>query len=380
MPAGTRTDTTRQLILHAEDAPLPGIVQPGTHQRYRHPRLAIETRQPGTLQDGYLRVEMAFAGICGTDVHMVQTDPVSGYVRSSAPAEIPSTGRVIGHEGVGRVVECGHGCRHVHPGDWVCFESIVACHHCVACRCGDFNQCHQARLLGMQVDGLFGNFVDLPASLAHVVTDLAESSSRLPATACVEPAGVAWLALENARIKGGDNLLIFGGGPIGQYCAMIARLFCGAARIVLIDPEPRRRKLADVWCDETLSPEEFRENSRFSCDVLIEASGCLDNVSLAFRQIRANGRVILLARSGMPLTIAAVDHMITQAISIQGVRGHLGGVFDRILCLYRAGRMPLDAVITRTLDGLDELLAWLQHPERIVREECKILVRLGATE
>jgi (R,R)-butanediol dehydrogenase/meso-butanediol dehydrogenase/diacetyl reductase len=68
--------------------------------------------------------------------------------------------------------------------------------------------------------------------------------------------------------------------------------------------------------------------------------------------------------------------MITQAITISGSRGHLGGALARVLALYRSGSLPLAGVVTDVLDGLDALLAALRTPEAIVRDHCKILVRL----
>ena len=83
---------------------------------------------------------MIYVGVCGTDVHLVECDPCTHYVRSSAPASIPPSGRVIGHEGVGRVCAVGDAIEHVGPGDIVSFASIIACMNCDICRRGDFNQ------------------------------------------------------------------------------------------------------------------------------------------------------------------------------------------------------------------------------------------------
>jgi D-xylulose reductase len=56
---------------------------------------------------------MTYAGVCGTDVHLVASHPDTGYIRCSAPAKIPQEGRVIGHEGVGQVLEVGSQVKHV---------------------------------------------------------------------------------------------------------------------------------------------------------------------------------------------------------------------------------------------------------------------------
>jgi len=79
-----------------------GVERPGPHQIYRHPRVEVEVRALGELHPDEIRVRMIYAGLCGTDAHLVTASPETGYIRSSAPALIPPEGRIIGHEGWGR--------------------------------------------------------------------------------------------------------------------------------------------------------------------------------------------------------------------------------------------------------------------------------------
>lgn len=366
------------IVLRAEDAPLPGTPGIGPHQRYRAPRLGVESRSTGPPGPGRLQVEMLYAGVCGTDLHLLQSDPLTGYVRSSAPATIPPRGRVIGHEGVGRVIAAGDGTGGLGPGSIVAFDSIIACRHCPVCLRGDFNQCPDALLLGMQADGLFGTVVDVPASLAHDLTACIGSDRDLRAAACLEPAGCALLACENARVAAGERVLVFGGGPIGLFAAMLCRRVFGAIHVTLVEPLARRRELAAAWCDAVADSEEFLATQTAPIDVMIEASGKLDNVDGAFTRLAPNARVVLLGRSGAPLSIGAVDHMITNAISVAGSRGHLGGLLPRVFGLYRAGLLPLPEAVTGVLGSLEELALALREPDAIAREHCKLLVKIGS--
>jgi len=111
---------------------------------------------------------------------------------------------------------------------------------------------------------------------------------------------------------------------------------------------------------------------------MIEASGKLDNVDGAFTRLAPNARVVLLGRSGAPLSIGAVDHMITNAISVAGSRGHLGGLLPRAFGLYRAGLLPLPEAVTGVLGSLEELELALREPDAIAREHCKLLVQIGS--
>lgn len=368
---------TRVVVVHAEREPMPGVEAPGPHQLYRNPTVGVENRALGALHPDEVRVKMLYAGICGSDLHLVETNPETGYIRSSAPARIPVEGRVIGHEGVGEVIEIGDHVRHVKPGAIVTFESIIVCHYCDVCRRGQFNQCRRARLLGLEKDGLFGTVVDVPSMLTHDVTEVAGTDRGLRAAACVEPAGVAYVACQNTHVSGGDVVVVFGGGPIGLFTAMLAKWIFGAAVVHLVEPVAFRRDLARKWFRHVHDVEEFFAAPPRAVDVLIEASGAMNNVTQLFRQLSANGRVALLARSGKPLELDAVDHMITNQISIVGSRGHLCGAFASVLNLFKNDRIPLEEIVTEVVQGTDKLAMTLKDPERVLNRNCKVLARLN---
>ncbi len=371
---------TSVLVAYAEKQPQQGVPSPGPNQLYRNPVLHIEDRKLSQLAPGYIRIEMSLAGICGTDIHVIQTTRETGYIKGTAPIDIPpASGRVLGHEGVGRVIETGSGVSNVKVGDYVTFKSILTCQTCKQCRSGRFNQCKHAKLFGLEHDGLFGTIVDVPATLAHCVSDLADSEHGLIAASCVEPAGVGYVAATATRVSPGDNVLIFGAGPIGALTAMLCREVFGAAEIHVVEPVAYRREFVTRWASHVYDNEFFNGAvMSHAIDVIIEASGVVDNVNYAFRRLAPNGRVALLARSGMPLTVQHVDYMITNTIKILGSRGHLGGAFNNILHMIRVGRLPLHEVVTNTISGLDTLKQCLEHPQAIVDNNCKVLVELSS--
>ena len=127
---------------------------------------------------------------------------------------------------------------------------------------------------------------------------------------------------------------------------------------------------------KVFSPEEFL-GERFKFDVLFECSGNMESLSRAFHRIDPNGRVCVLARSGQDLYLNAMDHMITNNIAIIGSRGHLGGIYERMLPLIKSGQFPILDVVTRELNGLRELLDYLRDPKRILQEECKVACRIS---
>lgn len=367
---------TKAVVVRADRQPMEGIAHPRTHETYRNPRITVENRQLGELRDDEIRVEVLYAGICGTDLHLVSTNPETGYVLCSAPALIDENGRIIGHEAVARVLAIGSRVRHLKPADVVTFESIITCQHCEVCRRGQFNQCLSARLLGLETDGLFANVVDIPGMLAHDVSEFAQTEKEMKAAACIEPAGVAYVACENTHIAPGDSVVVFGAGPIGAFAAMFSKLIFGASRVWVVEPGRFRRSLALRWGDEAMDVQEFFDNVPSPVDVVIEASGHTDNVRRIFRRLNPNGRVALLGRSGAPLMLDAVDHMITNAISIVGSRGHLCGAFSKIIKLAISKRIDLDQIVTEVVDGPEGVCSILAEPERIA-DNCKVLARFN---
>ena len=115
----------------------------------------------------------------------------------------------------------------------------------------------RARLLGLEKDGLFGAVVDLPSMLTHDVGAMADSDVGLRAAACVEPAGVAYVACENTRVAGGDVVVVFGAGPIGALAALLSKVVFGAARVYVVEPIAFRREFVRRWCDRAYDLEEF---------------------------------------------------------------------------------------------------------------------------
>lgn len=364
--------TSQSLVLYADPETQAGAN--GANCRYRRPRLVRQSRLLKTLRRDSIRIRVAKVGLCGTDLHLLDST-AEGYVRCSSPMSIPPVGRIIGHEATGIVTAVGDCNLPFSCGDVVCCESIVVCHHCRKCRQGQFNQCEQSSLIGLEQDGLFTEFADLPASVAHCVTDLAGSDRELEALACVEPAAVSYLACVNAQISPGDAVAVLGAGPIGFYTALMAKTLFGAASVCICEQSPFRREFARQAGDIVMSPEELFSSSR-RFDALIDAAGALVETNRLIPRMNGNGRIVLLARTGQPLSIDHVDHVISKSLRIIGSRGHLGGAFDAVLNLVRANRLDLRLPVTRVVHGFDELAQALRNSSGIVDGDCKVVANL----
>jgi threonine dehydrogenase-like Zn-dependent dehydrogenase len=195
------------------------------------------------------------------------------------------------------------------------------------------------------------------------------------AAACLEPAGVAYLACLNARIKPGERVAVLGAGPIGLLTVMLCKLAFGASTVCLVEPLDFRREFANQWADICLTPDQFMENSH-QFEVIIDAAGDLELVAKALNKMSAGGRIGLLARNGQTLTLDKIDLLITRNLSIFGSRGHLGGLYEQLARLYLSGRLPMHLVITKLIHGLDDLSQHIIHPQTVVQDNCKVMCEL----
>jgi threonine dehydrogenase-like Zn-dependent dehydrogenase len=228
----------------------------------------------------------------------------------------------------------------------------------------------------MERDGLFATRVDVPAYLAHDVSDLHDRDGGLVAATCVEPAACGFVACVACRVGPGDVVVVFGAGPLGLFAAMACRLAFGASAIHVVEPVPFRRDLAARWADRCWDVEEFFAEPAPLADVVIETSGALANVDRALARVGPNGRVALLARGGEPLALRNVDRLISNGISIAGSRGHLGGAVADVLRLIRAGRLPLHEGVTDVVEGVRGLEKCLADPALVTQHNGKVLARL----
>jgi threonine dehydrogenase-like Zn-dependent dehydrogenase len=190
-------------------------------------------------------VALTASAICGTDLHMIR-GTVSGM----------QNGTILGHEGVGVVEEIGRGARNLSAGDRVIIPSTIACGNCSYCRAGYYAQCDRANPNGPGAGTAFfggpkssGPFDGLQAEKARVpfahvglvkVPDEVDDDQAILLSDIVP---TAYMAAENAQIKPGNTVAVFGLGPVGQFCVACAKLF-DVGRVIAIDTIPSRLEMA----------------------------------------------------------------------------------------------------------------------------------------
>jgi len=169
---------------------------------------------------GEALVRVAFAGICGSDMHIIHGD--NAFVRFP---------RITGHEFAGVVEAVGEGVADdVVVGDRVCIDRVISCGHCYPCRIGRPNVCSSLAVIGVHRDGGFEELVAVPAANVHQLPD----HIGLDAAALVEPYTIAANVLDRMQPHPGDRLMILGAGVIGLTILQMA-LAKGIKEVIVTD-------------------------------------------------------------------------------------------------------------------------------------------------
>jgi (R,R)-butanediol dehydrogenase/meso-butanediol dehydrogenase/diacetyl reductase len=185
---------------------------------------------PAGLPTGWVRIEVAWCGVCGSDVAEYLQGPIALGFAAGAERQV-----VLGHETSG-VVVAAHGDQSL-VGRRVVTDTLISCARCPACRRGDVNLCPELVVSGFTADGGLAQFVDVPADTCFVVPD----GVGLDLAALSEPLAVAVRAADRAQLDPIGQVVIVGLGAVGL---MLAALL-GPARAVGVDPLSSRRQQAE---------------------------------------------------------------------------------------------------------------------------------------
>lgn len=264
---------------------------------------------------GEVLIRVTHAGICGTDVHIYNWDRWSQR-RIKPPL-------ITGHEFVGKVEALGEGVEGLKVGQRVSAEGHITCGHCQYCRTGQGHICQNVKIIGVDRDGCFAEFITIPQENIWPV------DPRIPDAhaATFDPLGNAMHTVMSENISG-KTVLIVGAGAIGLFAIPIARSM-GAQTIVVAEPNKYRRELAktlkaDLIVDsakEKMSDVVKREVDVNGVDVVLEMSGHPDGFREGLRSLRGAGTMVLLGIPSEPLAIDWAEDVIFKAAKIVGVNG-----------------------------------------------------------
>ncbi|AEH81510.1 zinc-dependent alcohol dehydrogenase [Sinorhizobium meliloti] len=247
---------------------------------------------------GELAIEVAAAGICGSDIHAYEW--TAGY--EFMTAVMPVT---IGHEFSGVVQSVGEGVSGFRAGDRVTCWPTKTCGKCHACSAGRPQDCGHRSIIGLHCDGGFAERVTVPASNCRRIPD----GLDLEIAALTEPLSIAVNALDVAEVAPGDCTVVLGPGPIGLGVAWVAAnrgadvLLAGfndAVRLSLAR-EMGIPHIADLA--ETSLADAVTEAFGQPADRVIEATGVAQSVADGLMVLRSSGILVAAGIHSSPLQL-----------------------------------------------------------------------------
>jgi alcohol dehydrogenase len=307
-------------------------------------------------------VQIDTTTICGSDLHILKGD---------VPSVKPGT--VLGHEGVGTVVEVGSDAAKFRVGDRVVVPAITTCGTCAYCRVGKAAHCMSTGVggwvLGNATNGTQAEYVRVPfgeTSLHRIPAQLTDA--EIIYVSDIIPTAYE-MGVQNGQVSPGDTVVVIGAGPVG-LSAMLTAQFMSPKRVIAVDLDDNRLAQAvahfgathavnsgrEGWMDEVraLSPEG-------GANVVMEAVGIPPTLEAAFDLVRPCGHVANIGVHGHPVTIP-IDRLWIANITI--TMGLVNGVTAPMLIdLIEAGRLDIKPLTTHTftLDQFEQAYDVFSH-------------------
>jgi threonine 3-dehydrogenase len=302
---------------------------------------------------GEVLIAVRHAGVCGTDLHIADWDPWA-QGRLKPPL-------VVGHEFAGEVVAVGDAVSGLTTGQLVTAEGHIVCGHCLQCRTGNAHICKNTRIIGVDLNGAFAEYITMPATNVLPL-------NGIPTTvgAVMDPMGNAFHTVLTADVPG-STVLVVGCGPIGCFAVGIARA-AGAAKVIASDVNAKRLALAQrMGAHRTVNAREedvvravLDETAGEGADVVCEMSGVPSALHQAFAAVRMGGRVQLLGIPQGQVPIDFATEIIFKGITVYGVIGRkMYETWNQMRRYLTAGLLDPAPVITHQfpLTKIDEALA-----------------------
>lgn len=305
---------------------------------YRGDRvLDIGDMTPTEPGEGEVQIEIAFCGVCGTDLHIYL-----GHMDQRVAKPL-----VPGHETSGRVVALGAGVTEWAVGDRVTVRPLDPCHDCPACAAGHAHICANLKFLGIDSPGAMQSRWTVPAHTLHRLPD----SVSLERGALIEPLAVAVHDVRLGQVQEGEFVVVQGGGPIGLLVALVAKRAGG--RVVVTELNPHRIALARKLGLEAIDPSSEDvvrwvndQTGGAGADVVFEVSGSAAGAALMTQLPRTRGRIVVVAIFAQP---PAVDlfRFFWRELRLCGARVYEPRDFEQAIAIAATDDLPLDLLISQ---------------------------------
>jgi len=303
---------------------------------------SIQEKQISTsLKEDEVLIKVLTASFCGTDYHIYTYDDWS-----KKRLKLPLT---VGHEFSGEIIKIGSKVTRVQVGDIVSAETHIICGECEFCKRGEGHICKNTKIIGVDIDGCFADYLKIPAANCFVN----DKSMNMHHLSIQEPLGNAVHTMTHFDVKDKD-VCIVGCGPIGLMAVDVSKAL-GAKLVIAIEVNDYRRNLAkEIGADVIINPKTenayervMAETSGAGVDVIGEFSGNKTAIEQAFSYIKPGGGLSMLGIPSSKIEIDVANDIVFKGINIYGVVGRrIYDTWYQVKDLIHSGKLHLEKVIT----------------------------------
>lgn len=337
-------------------------------------KIVMEEVVKPVLMDNHVLVKVKYASICGSDQHIFKGE---FHPRTKLPL-------IPGHEFAGVIEEVGREVKNFSPGDKVTVDPIIWCGKCAACKAGHYPACTSLKLVGIDVNGGFAEYVSVPSHMVYKVPDHISDEHA----ALIEILSIGFHASARAALGKDDNILIVGSGKVGQSILHAAKTIT-SGKIILADILNERLSVAssafpDIYTINinTTDPIGFvRElTDGNGVDIAFEAvghevpvDGRLNPVRTCINAIKGGGKVCVLGLSDHPAEILMKELIWKEAKIIASRVSH--GEFSKVIEALDNGKLNPESMITGILN-LEDAQKGFELLEKEPGKHLKILLKV----
>jgi len=305
---------------------------------------------PRATLPGDVLIDVEGCGICGTDLHILE----------SPPAHPATPGSILGHEFIGRIADAGEGVTGLRPGQRVAVAPNLNCGRCASCRCGRPNHCADFSTLGIFRDGGLARFCVAPGAACHPLAEtvMFEDAIWVEVLSCVVN------SVDNISARAGENVLVIGGGPVGALHALL--FAAGGARVIVSDvSDARLDVLRSAGIAATVNParepmeEAVRSFASGGADVVVDCVGT--QLDAALDVVRTGGRISLFGMNARARPAVRQNMITRNELTIYG--SYVGvNTFPRAISLLERGVISPSVMISSVmpLSGIHDALGLLR--------------------
>lgn len=335
--------------------------------------IRIEDIAEPELRPGAVAIDVAWCGICGTDVHEYLEGPIfippEGHPHPLSHETAPVT---LGHEFSGTVTALGEGVTDLTVGESVVVEPYFVCDECAPCRAGNYHLCTKMGFIGLAGGGGgLSEKIVVDRRWVHPV-----GSIPLDQAALIEPLSVGHHAVMRSGAKAGDVALVGGAGPIGLLTAAVLKAI-GVTVIMSELSAARKQKAIDTGvADHVIDPSSDDLQARVleitdgvGVDVAFECTSVNAVLDQLFDAVKPAGVIVNVSIWSKPASID-MQKLVLKEIDLRGtiayVRDHAASIE-----LVQQGKVDLEPFITGRIalenlidEGFDTLI---NHNETAVK-------------